>query len=181
MSVSIYGNKSIFAVESEYFDEFHTTEIKMFIHDINILAFTRDGEHLTTRWELDELAEWLRGFVDNMREDPYPVEVEGAYAALMDINSRNFDSEDDEVFDEYYDKLDDWVWRHTWHHASSGAILSDIYFRLIGEQVEISWNNQNHEEGVQFDAVLGCDYVPREIFVEVINHFLRDYADHWFN
>ena len=174
------GETSSFALEYAFFDEYKTTELCMYVNGQNILAFTRNGIHLTTRWQLDELAEWLRYFIDNMRDDPYPVDVDGDYAALMDINSRQFDSDDEKEFDEYYDVLDEWVWRHTWIHASAGAILADLYFRLINGQVEISWNNRHPEDGVQFDTEFGCGYVPKEVFVDVVNHFLRDYADHWF-
>ena len=85
---------------------------------------------------------WLKDFISNLSEDPYPVDVAGIYAAEKDDNARNFDSDDEDVFDAYYDKLYEWNERHRWHPASSGAILADVYVQLAGENMEISWDNR---------------------------------------
>ena len=138
------------------------------------------GELLTTRWNLDELAFWLRDFLEHMEEDPYPVEADGEFAAYKDISAREFETYDDEEFDAYYDKLDDWNLRHRWHPASGGAILSDVYFQLVGKKVEISWNNQEPEEDVIFEYELGGVRIPEEQFFSVVDSFLKAYADHWF-
>lgn len=174
-------NKTVqFAILYKFFDESHETEISMMINGNNILSFENDGRILTTRWNIDGLALWLREFLNHMEEDPYPVEAEGEYAAIKDINARNFDSDDDEEFDAYYDKLDEWNFRHRWHPASDGAIVADLYFQLIGENVEISWNNCELEDGVCFKYKLGGKRIPKEQFVSVINSFLKAYANHWF-
>ena len=180
LKTSNNDNKN-FSIEYSFYDDSHETELKMLVNDKNILAFERDGKVLTTRWNLDDLALWLRNFIDNMKEDPYPVEVEGEYAAEKDINARDFDSEDDEEFDAYYDKLDDWNLRHRWHTTSNGGILADLYFELKGEYVEISWNNQDSEEGVKFENELGGVRIPKKEFCEEVDIFLKDYADHWFS
>lgn len=83
-------------------DETCETEISMYLYNNNVLGFTKNGLQLTTRWNLDDLAEWLRSFLDNMCEDPYPVETCGTYAAEKDISARDFDSEDDDEFEAYY-------------------------------------------------------------------------------
>lgn len=135
---------------------------------------------MTTRWNLDELAFWLRDFLDHAKEDPYPVEVDGEYVAIKDINARDFDTDDDEEFDAYYDKLDEWNERHRWHTASSGAILADLYFQLVDGYIEISWNNQEPEEGVKFSHELGGVRIVAERFVEEVDLFLNAYANQWF-
>ena len=100
---------------------------------------------------------------------------------IKDISARDFDSENEEEFDEYYDKLDEWNLHHRWHTASSGAILADLYFQLVGENVEISWNNEDSEDEVLFNCIIGGKKIKKEIFIKVINEFLQDYAKHWFN
>ena len=87
---------------------------------------------------------------------------------------------DEEEFDAYYDKLDDWNEHHRWHPASSGAILADLYFQLVGDNVEISWNNEDAEEGVEFTFKVGGCKIPVTEFKSVINSFLKEYALHWF-
>jgi hypothetical protein len=169
-----------FKVKYTFFDETRETELSMFIDEKNILAFERYGQKLTTRWNLDDLALWLRNFINNMSEDPFPVAVEGEYAAIKDILAREFDTDDDQLFDEYYDKLDEWNLRHRWHTTCNGAILADLYFQLVEDDVEISWNNQDAEDGVDFDFEIGGVSIPKEIFLNEINSFLRAYANHWY-
>lgn len=175
------NNNNHFLISYKFFEKTGETELSMFIDGNNILAFKRDGQTLTTRWNLDELALWLRNFIDNMEEDPYPVEVDGDYAAIKDINAREFDSEDDDEFDAYYDKLDEWNLRHRWHTTANGAILADLYFQLRNGYVEISWNNLDSEEGVKFLNEVGGNKVPKKEFYEVVDTFLKEYADNWFS
>ena len=82
--------------------------------------------------------------------------------------------------DKYYDNLQEWYFRHNWHPSSSGAILADVYFQLVGDKVEISWDNRNADEGVEFSYIQGGADIDKEVFVKVVNQFLNDYADHWF-
>lgn len=173
------GDDNIFSLEYSFFNDTRETELSMFIEEKNILAFQQNGKSFTTRWNLDELVFWLRDFVDNMHEDPYPVDATGEFAAMKDVSARFFDSENMEEFNEYYDKLDEWNSRHRWHTAASGAILADLYFQLVGENVEISWNNEDSEDGVTFDNIIGGYKIKKEIFTGVINEFLRDYAKQW--
>ena len=178
--MNIIGDKNVFAIEYIFFDETRETEIAMYINNCNILEFERDGKILTTRWNLDDIALWLREFLDDMKEDPYPVECDGIYAAQKDDNARDFDSEDDEEFDDYYDKIDEWNMYHRWHHVSSGAILADVYFQLVGDYVEISWDNRDMGDGIVFKSEVGGSKVPVEIFCLVVDEFLKKYALHWF-
>jgi len=180
MSIVLPREIANFSMQYEFFDDKHETQIAMLVNGENILSFERDGLNLTTRWNLDELALWLRNFIDHMEDDPYPIEAEGDYAAIKDINAREFDTDDDEAFDTYYDRLDEWNIRHRWHPASEGAILADIYFQMVGDNVEISWNNQDPEDGVTFKFVLGGAAVSKGQFLQEVDSFLKAYADQWF-
>ena len=176
-----FGSKDTFGIVASFLDDSHITELEMYIKGRNILAFRRGNELLTTRWNLDELAMWLRDFVDNVSEDPYPVEVDGTFAAEKDSNARDFDSDDDDVFDAYYDKLYEWNERHRWHHASSGAILADVYFQLVGENMEVSWDNRGLKyEDVEFLETMGGISIPKDDFLSIMNEFLKAYADQWY-
>ncbi len=174
------GDKNVFALEYAFCPEPRVTELSMYVEGRNILSYERNGELLTTRWELDGLALWLRKFVDEMEEDPYPVDCEGQYAAQKDDNARNFDPADEDGFEAYYQKLYDWNLRHRWHAASSGAILADVFFQMVGDHVEVSWDNRGLEDDVSFSYVCGGAKIPKELFVSTVNTFLRDYATHWF-
>lgn len=179
MNTNTISNNSDFSMDYCFFDDTHETELSMNINGINILAFDRNGISLTTRWNLDELTEWLRNFIDHLTEDPYPVEAEGEYAAIKDINARDFDSDDEDEFDAYYDKLDEWNLRHRWHPACAGAILADVYFQLVGDEVEISWNNEDTDDGIKFHSILGGARIKKDIFYATVDAFLKEYATHW--
>ena len=176
MDNKIIGDKNTFAIGYSFVDA-NTTEISMYHNNENILEFERDGSLFTTRWNLDEIAFLLRDFIDNMCDDPYPVEVEGDFAAFKDQNARDYDTDDDDEFDAYYDKLDDWNLRHRWHPAASGAILADLYFQQNGNKVEISWNNTDTDDGVRFTNLEGGFSIDKNIFIDVINTFLGVYAE----
>ena len=135
---------------------------------------------MTTRWYLDELATWLRQFIDAMAEDPYPVQCEEQYAAQKDDAARDFDSDDVDILEASYQKLYSWSLRHRWHPASSGAILADVYFQLVGDNVEISRNNEGAEDEVKFCSLRGGERVQKTTFFIVVDEFLKDYALHWF-
>lgn len=174
------GESMLFDMKYQFFDESGDTEISMFVHGINILAYEKNGKILTTRWNLDELTVWLRNFLNQLTEDPYPIDCAGEFAAQKDDTARNFDSDDDALFDEYYDKIDAWNINHRWHVASHGAILADVYFQLVGDFVEISWDNRNVARNVKFLSESGGVRIPKNIFCTVIESFLNAYADHWF-
>ena len=174
------GDKN-FSLKYSFFDDTRETELSIIIDGKNILAYQRNGNSFTTRWNLDELAFWLRDFLDNMKEDPYPVDTIGEFAAMKDVSAREFDSDNEKEFDEYYDRLDEWNLHHRWHPTSSGSILADVYFQLVGEYVEISWNNEDADDDVTFNNIIGGKKVKKDLFYKVINEFLQDYAMHWFN
>ena len=174
----IAGDKNEFAIKYCFFDDDKQTEISMFVKGKNILEFKRNGMFLTTKWDLTDIAIWLRNLIENAVDDPYPVEAEGTYAAIKDIAAREFDSEDDAVFDAYYDKLDEWNDRHRWHPHSNGGILADVYFQFVGDCMEISWNNQDDE--VDFTYQLGGETVPKDVFIETVEKFLTAFANHWY-
>lgn len=181
MNTYTISNSPDFTITYSFFDDTRETELSMNINGSNILAFNRDGAALTTRWNLDELAEWLRSFIDHMAIDPYPIETEGEYAAMKDITARDYDTDDDDAFDAYYDKLDEWNLRHRWHPACSGAILADVYFQLVGEEVEISWNNEDSGNDITFQNKLGGTRIAKDVFYTTIDNFLKAYAMHWFS
>lgn len=175
------GDKSQFALKYTFYQKTDDTELEMFVEGKNVLGFCREGEKRTTRWNLEGIAFWLRNFIENMREDPFPFDCTGQYAAEKEKVARDFDSDDDDIFDAYYDKLYEWDLRHRWHTESNGAVLANVYFQLVGENVEISWDNENAEPNVEFMQKFGGASIPKDIFINAVNTFLSDYADEWYS
>ena len=183
METAEFGSPDVFAIECTMYRDSHETEISMYIEGRNILEFELDGRKHTACWNFDELVLWLRHFLEHMGEDPYPVNCCSRYAAARDTEARDFDSDDEAVFDAWYDRLDEWNLRHRWHPASDGAILSDLYFELRGDQVEISWNNADADldldPGLMFSEITGGTSVDRILFEETVGDFLNFYSAYW--
>ena len=174
------GNPTTFAIGYAFVGEDRTTELSMFINGDNILGFMNEGVHRTTRWPyLNGLVSWLRNFVLNMHEDPYPIEAEGEFAAQKDSFARAFSSDDPDEMDAYYEPLLDWAYNHTWLHERGGAILSNVYFEYRNNVVEISWDNRRSEKGVTFDFEYGGTRVEAELFKKVVLGFSEAYEQHW--
>lgn len=156
------------------------TGIRLFVDGNDVMGFTRDGNHVQPAWDFDDLVEWLDGFARNAREEPFPFpDVPGETLSELDWNARNFDTDDEREFDRYYTTLNDWIWRHSWVHARAGAIIPDVLFRVLGKNVEISWDNREAEEGVVFDSEAGSALVPLATFRDVVSRFVAAYLRHW--
>lgn len=54
------------------------------------------------------------------------------------------------------------------------------FFQLVGNNVEVSWDNRDVEEDVVFQYETGGARILRKQFVEVIEAFLKAYAEHWY-
>ena len=184
----LIGNPAEFAIGYAFIGDERTTEISMIVDEKNLLGFTRDGYHYTTRWlYLEGLVAWLKNFALNMANDPFPIDIDGEYAAEKDANARELapdlddDSSDEEMeaFDAYFDRFADWTWNHTWLSERGGAILSDIFFEYKDGVVELSWDNRNEHDGVSFDFKFGGTRVDAETFKAVVLQFVDAYEEHW--
>lgn len=185
---TIIGDPADFAIGYAFIGDDRCTELSMWADGTNLLGFTKEGCHYTTRWlYLEGLVAWLKSFALNMEEDPFPVDVDGEYAAEKDANARALapelddDSSDEELeaFDAYFDRFSDWTWNHTWHSESGGAILSGVFFEYKAGMVELSWDNSNEHLGVVFDCKFGGTRVDAETFKAVVLEFVDAYEKHW--
>lgn len=79
----------------------------------------------------------------------------------------------------YNEKLGAYVWPRSWHHTCDEAMFPHLYFRILGKNVEISWNNREAEEGVVFDSEAGSALVPLATFRDVVSRFVAAYLRHW--
>lgn len=174
------GDKNNFAIQYIFLQESHETILFMYVNGRNILEFKRCEKILTTKWNIDDLVLWLRTFIDEVEEETFPFECEGTFAADKDDKVRDFDTDDDEIFEKHYQQLYEWERKHRWHSVSNGAILADVFFQKINDMVEISWDNRSEYSDIEFSEMIGGAYVPIDYFNKIINEFLRDYANYWY-
>lgn len=182
------GRPSVFAIGYAFLGNDRITEISMWADGVNLLGFTKNNEHLTTRWAyLEDLVAWLNNFARNMTDDPFPIEAEGEFAAEKEAYARdqlpNLDDDcsDEELdeFDAQVDRFDGWSFEHTWISERGGAILSNIFFEYKAGIVELSWDNRDFGDGVVFDCEFGGTRVDAKVFKNVVLEFVGAYEQHW--
>ncbi len=178
----IIGNKKTFAFELKLKSiKEHKCEISLFIDGKNICAFKHenDANCKTTRWNLDELINYLDStlaFINNDKK--FPFDINGECAAELDNNARDFDSENEFEMEKYYDSLNDWSYVHSWHHASSGAILADVFFRKVNNGIEISWWS-DQEKDINFKYPYGYSVINFDTYEETVKNVIKTYNNFW--
>ena len=179
----IIGNKDEFGFEiKKISEENHISELKMFVKGQNICAWKKEEENRfkSVRWNLDDLIVYLNETLSMLKtDDQFPFDVDGECAAEMDNNSREYEVNSDELMDEYYDKLNDWSYKHSWHHAAAGAILADVFFRRVKEGIEVSWWSDQTDEGIIFKNSFGFTVVPISTYSMVISSLIDEYNGMW--
>ena len=152
-------------------------QLSFMINNVNIMEFIQNGEHKIVTWDYDELVDY---FTQNLKyimiEDSFPFNVEGNTAAELD-NSVDLDADSlsNDEFIKQYELIYTWRQKHSWLHASGGAILPDVYFRRVKDKIEISWWTSNMYEGITFVNDEGFYYCELEEFEEAVKDFIQSY------
>ena len=163
-------------------DEEHICQLKVYILGKNVCEWTdlETRQKHTVQWNLDELIDYLYHTIDFIyADDAFPVETVGNCAAEMDENARCFDSDNDDEMLNYYEKLNDWTYRHSWNHARSGAIVPDMMFRKVGDEIEISWWSDQENEGRKFTYDYGYYRLPSSEYQSLISELFCQYNSMW--
>ena len=138
------------------------------------------SEKQTVWWNIDELINYLHETTDFLYEDdPFPVNVEGDCASELENNARDFESDNEEEMDAYYGKLNDWVYKHSWNHARSGAIVPDVLFRKVDDNMEISWWTDQEDDGRVFTNRYGYILIPKTEYENLIEEVFYSYNTMW--
>lgn len=98
-------------------------------------------------WNLFYVIEW---FCENLHHilgyDPFPLPVKGENTLELIQKADTFDiDEEDENYLWHHAKRT-WIFRHTWFPNRGGSRLPSVYFRRVGENIEIAWNNNFYEK-----------------------------------
>ena len=176
----IVGNPSVFAIGYAFVGEDRITEVSMFVDGANVLGFIKGGAHRTLRWAyLEGLVAWLKDFACNMKEDPFPADVDGEYANERIARALELGPEDEDEFADFIGPVWDWVGNHSWLSERGGAILSNVYLELKDGFVEMSWDNRKQSADVVFDCEVGGARVDAETFKAVTLGFVDAYEERW--
>lgn len=171
--MNLLGNKNVFAIELS--KDIAAYQMSLYVNGKDILQFKVNGTTYSYRWkDFNDMKEW---FQENLKfilqDDEFPLAVSGDSAAELCELSYKMDLDDIEQ----YEKLQDWMFRHSWFSAREGSFLADVYFRKVKEKIEISWDNRDtfKEEGIVYIYPKGKNSIDICQFSEIINSFISAY------
>lgn len=169
----LLGDKKTFAVEISKNDIAY--QMSVYVEGKDILQFKLNGINYMYRWrDCNDIIEWIQENLENiLSNDDFPLSVLGDSAAELCEISYKLDIDDVEQ----YEILQDWVFKHSWLSAREGSYLADIYFRKVGNKIEISWDNSNtfKEDGIIFIFPKGRYEVDIIQFKEIMENLCLVY------
>lgn len=125
------------------------------------------------------LADWFKANLPHMlSDDPFPVEAAGETAAELCSDSYNHTPADKAMEEKFCQSRDSWLHRHAIECCVEGYILlPHVFFRRLGDRVEISWDNGIHSyDGIFFKEMSGVAYIDPEELRAEINAFIDKYS-----
>ena len=144
--MQLLGNKKSFSIGLER-DEF-AYQLAVYIEGRDILQFNKNGVTYNYRWNnCEDIIQWIHENLQYiLSNDDFPIEIPGDSAANKCANVYMMDFDDIQK----YERLQEWIFRHSWFSARAGSYLADIYFTRSGNKIEISWTNRNtfKEDGI---------------------------------
>lgn len=174
---NIYGSKSTFAIEYEKENNEECT-FEMWVDGKPICCFTRNGEFQKYRWNLSSLVEWFEQNIEYIiTEREFPLLIKADSSIDFYVKSSEFDTDDMEAFDRWFDIRQEWYFHHSWFINRDGSFLPDVFFRVVGEKVEIEWDNTYTYEDIIFKFPKGLFYVDKQDFCNTLYRFLNSYKE----
>lgn len=180
-----FGNKDVFAVAYELKESPFNESVRknptwgvfqMWVDNKSVCTFSMDNKIREYEWDLIFIVEWFCKNKNNiLNEIEFPLLIEGNNAIELYNNSGDFDSDDDDEFDSWFEKRQDWYFKHSWYSNNGGSYLADVIFRRVQDTIEIAWDNTELYSEVKFNNPKGIYYVPFELFENVVDSFIEDF------
>ncbi len=170
-----FGNKQELAIEYEILDE--EGYFEFWVDNKPLCCFYKDGKKQQYKWQLSHIVDWL---IENeqyiLDEIEFPLNVNANSSIDFFDKSGEFDSDDIEEFHRWFEKRQDWYFRHSWYSNRAGSFLAEVFFRRLGNKIEIEWDNTGVYDGVYFVNPTGLHYVDIDLFQRVMNDFILDFS-----
>ena len=177
--MKLFGNKKMFAIgyeldlDSEYGPG--EAELRVFIDDKSVSTYMFRGILTEFKWDIRDIVEWLEKDMSRIlnEEEGFPLPVQGSNALELYENS-HFESDNEDEEDAWYDIRYEWFYDHSWLSSRAGGFLARLFFRRIGNMIEISWDNRKlfTEENVEFINPVGVFYVEVDYMEKVVTDFV---------
>lgn len=178
-----FGNKETFAIsyelkESPFNDSGKNEpawgEFQMWVNNNSVCTYSMNGIIREYEWDLSLIVEWFcknKNYI--LGESPFPLLCEGYNAIELYKNSGDFDSDDDNEFDSWFEKRQDWYFNHSWYSNNGGSYLADVIFRRVNNTIEIAWDNTELYNNIKYTNPKGVCYIPVELFQIVVDGFIE--------
>lgn len=169
--MKMIGQPEKFAFEYEKINK-NEYIMEMYVGGIGVCTYIKNNNMFKYSWDLTDIIDWLDiNLVNILTEEKFPLKTYGTCGVELYNNSWNFDSENIEILEQWYEKRQDWYFKHSWYTSRAGSFLADAFFRRVKNDVEISWNNTATYSEVKFVNPYGCYLVNLDFFKDVINKF----------
>lgn len=183
-----FGNPEKFAIQYTLLPNPHNERgilkeswgaFKLIVEGNDICQYTINNETIDYNWNLIYIIEWL---CENLHYllgyDPFPLPVKGENTLELIKNADEYEfDESDEDDDMYlwYQAKSLWIYKHSWFCNRDGSFLTNVYFRRIGDSIDISWDNVFYrEKGIIFVHPRGTSIIAKTEFKGVVIDFLND-------
>lgn len=175
--MKLFGNVSNFAMAYKIYS-INDIYLEVYVDNRPICKFIRNNKLYDFIWDIREIIGWIdENFYNILSEEEFPLPVIGETGVCLYENSGEFDSLDDNEFDSWYEIRYDWVCRHSWFSSRKGGYLADIYFRKVGNKIELSWDNRNLFDNVRFINPIGLKYVEKKYFENIIERLIISFKN----
>jgi len=176
-----FGDKSLFAIEYEMdrTGEYGpgVAVFMVYINSKSVCTFKRDDVVYEFYWDIKDIVEWFEINLGRIieEEDGFPLPVKADTAVEFYHNSCDYNSDDEDDLFEWNYTMHDWVFRHTWLSSRAGWYLANLFFRRVGDTIEISWDNTDlyRDVGIEFLNPTGVFYVG----IDVLEHVVHDFVE----
>ncbi|WP_295439001.1 ImmA/IrrE family metallo-endopeptidase [uncultured Thiodictyon sp.] len=120
----------------------------------------------SVQWYLLPVFEWLvKNWTPLFHEENYSWHENDAGPAATStfMAMRRLIAAEDDINQEKYEKVQSWWQRHALRAADSSALYPDVYFRRLGNDIEISWTARQPTyapDGFRFSLMPGVATLP---------------------
>lgn len=184
----MFGDINVFSVKYEFttspFNDLGLLadswgKFELWVNGRELCGFSKNNQEQTYEWNLIYVVEWIcENLPIIIQDEEFPLPVKGNTTFELLTNSLDFDSENDDEFDDWFSTKQDWEFKHSWFSSRGGSYLPQIYFRRNVNQIEISWNNESlYNSGISFPYLIGVEYVPMQVFESVLRNFVQDFLN----
>lgn len=155
----------------------------LIINGISVCKYRFNNSEYSLILDIREIAEWFDQYLNSIiSETEFPLPISADTSIEFMNKSSSYDVEDFdkwESFVDWYEKRNEWCFAHSWFSARSGAALADVFFRRVGGDIEVEWDNRIlfKESGIEYINPCGRYLISVELFREVISSFVMSVRD----